>query len=130
MAKRRRTKIKTKKAKRVTKRRTMRRPTKKSRSKPTQKGTKRILKLFRSNKVLRKVYLTFPRQKTKEAIICDMYDRYRVRFNIRSASVDDQMGLIALEMEAETLDQMAKAFKYFEKRGVKVEPIEMDVIEP
>ena len=80
--------------------------------------------------IRRKVYLTFPQEKTKEAIICDMYDRYGVRFNIRSASVDDQMGLIALEVEAKTLDEMNKAFRYFEKRGVKVEPIEISVIEP
>ena len=84
----------------------------------------------RSRMIRRKVYLTFPREKTKEAIICDMYDRYGVRFNIRSASVDDQMGLIALEVEAKTLDEMNKAFRYFEKRGVKVEPIEISVIEP
>lgn len=79
--------------------------------------------------IRRKVYLTFPKEKTKEAIICDMYDRYRVRFNIRSASVDDQMGLIALEMEAKSLEEMNQAFRYFERRGVKVEPIEINVIE-
>ena len=82
-----------------------------------------------AKKIRRKVYLTFPREKTKQAIICDMYDRFGVRFNIRSASVDDQMGLIALELEANDLPTMEKAFKYFEKRGVKVEPIEMNVIE-
>lgn len=84
----------------------------------------------KTKKILRKVYLTFPRDKTREAIICDMYDRYKVRFNIRSASVDDQMGLIALEMEAKNIQDMGKAFAYFEKRGVKVEPIEINVIEP
>ncbi len=83
----------------------------------------------RTKKVTRKVYLTFPREKTKQAIICDMYDKLGVRFNIRSASVDDHMGLIALEMEAKDYETMVKAFKYFEKRGVKVEPIEMNVIE-
>lgn len=102
-------------------------------SKPTRKKVakkKATPRMTGSRKVTRKVYLTFPRDKTKEAIICDMYDRYRVRFNIRSASVDDQMGLIALEMEAVTVDDMNKAFRYFEKRGVKVEPIEISVIEP
>ena len=114
-----------KKSTRKAKRKTAKRTPAKRHAKP-----RRRLRLFRSQKVLRKVYLTFPRQKTKEAIICDMYDRYGVRFNIRSASVDDQMGLIALEMEAKTIDQMNKAFVYFEKRGVKVEPIEINVIEP
>lgn len=78
--------------------------------------------------IRRKVYLTFPGPKTKEAIICDMYDRCRVRFNIRSASVDDHVGLIALELTG-TEAKMKQAFDYFRKRGVKVEPIEINVIE-
>jgi ABC-type methionine transport system ATPase subunit len=81
------------------------------------------------SKVLkRKVYLTFPAAKTKEAVICDMYDRYKVRFNIRSASVSENLGLIALELEA-PLSELEKAFTYFRSRGVKVEPIEINVIE-
>ena len=80
-----------------------------------------------SKVVRRKVYLTFPAAKTREAIICDMYDQYKVRFNIRSASVTESLGLIALELEASEA-QMNKAFEYFKKRGVKVEPIELDVM--
>jgi ABC-type methionine transport system ATPase subunit len=95
---------------------------------PVRRVAKKSVK--RSKKVKRKVYLTFPKEQTKQAVICDMYDRHHVKFNIRSASVDDQMGLIAMEMEADSYDQMVKAFKYFEKRGVKVEPIEISVIEP
>lgn len=79
-------------------------------------------------KVRRKVYLTFPADKTKEAIICDMYDRFKVRFNLRSASVSENIGLIALELEG-TAGSLDQAIKYFRERGVKVEPIEMDVVE-
>jgi len=78
--------------------------------------------------VKRKVYLTFPAAKTREAIICDMYDRYKIRFNIRSASVNERIGLIALELEG-PLKMMEEAFGYFRKRGVKVEPIEINVVE-
>ncbi len=77
--------------------------------------------------VRRKVYLTFPTAKTKEAIICDMYDRYKIRFNIRSASVNENIGLIAMELEGPA-DKMDGAFDYFRKRGVTVEPIELDVM--
>ena len=83
-------------------------------------------KTSKTKAVRRKVYLTFPAKQTKEAIICDMYDRYKVRFNIRSASVNDSIGLIALELES-PIAEMEKAFDYFRKRGVKVEPIELDV---
>jgi ABC-type methionine transport system ATPase subunit len=84
---------------------------------------------MKKNKVIRrKVYLTFPGNKTKEPIICEMYEKFRVKFNIRSASVDDQVGLIALELEA-TEDKLEEAFRFFRKKGVKVEPIEINVIE-
>ncbi len=80
-----------------------------------------------SNTVRRKVYLTFPATKTKEAIICDMYDKYKIRFNIRNSSVTQEVGIIALELEGPE-DKMAEALKFFESRGVLVEPVEMDVI--
>lgn len=80
-----------------------------------------------SRVVRRKVYLTFPASKTREAIICDMYDQYKIRFNIRSASVNENIGLIALELEGPD-NRMQRAFEYFKKRGVKVEPIELDVM--
>lgn len=76
----------------------------------------------------RKVYLTFPAKQTTEAIICDMYDKYKVRFNIRSASVNEQVGLMAVELEAESMEKIKDAIEYFRSRGVKAEPIEMDVI--
>ena len=78
--------------------------------------------------VRRKIYLTFPTEKTREAIICDMYDQYKVRFNLRTASVNQQVGLIALELEGnpEKIDQ---AIEYFRARGVMVEPVELDIIE-
>lgn len=80
-----------------------------------------------SNNVRRKVYLTFPATKTKEAIICDMYDQYKIRFNIRNSSVTQEVGIIALELEGPE-DKMNEALKYFESRGVLVEPVEMDVM--
>ncbi len=77
--------------------------------------------------VKRKIYLTFPPAKVKEAIICEMYDRYKVRFNIRSATVTDAAGLIALELEGED-SAIQEAIAYFGKRGLTVEPIELDVL--
>ena len=78
--------------------------------------------------IKRKVYLTFPTDTITDAIICDMYDKYRVRFNIRSASVNDSVGLIALELEGEEA-KIVEAIEYFRSRGLRVEPIEMGVIE-
>jgi ABC-type methionine transport system ATPase subunit len=77
--------------------------------------------------VKRKIYLTFPTETVTDAIICDMYDKFRVRFNIRSASVNDSVGLIALELDGEE-EKINQAIEYFRSRGLTVEPIEMNVI--
>ncbi len=78
--------------------------------------------------IKRKVYLTFPSAQVKEGIICDMYDTYKVRFNIRSASVNEQVGLMAVELEGSD-ENVVNAMKFFQDRGLTVEPIEMSVIE-
>lgn len=78
--------------------------------------------------VKRKVYLTFPAAQVKEAIICDMYDKYKVRFNIRSASVNEQVGLMAMELEGED-SIIQEALEFFRQRHLTVEPIELGVIE-
>lgn len=75
-----------------------------------------------------KVYLTFPMQQVKEAVICDMYDKYKVRFNIRTASVNEQVGLMAVELEHEDNEVIQKAIEFFRERNLTVEPISMDVI--
>ncbi len=82
----------------------------------------------KKQEVKRKIYLTFPAEKTKEGLICEMYDRYKVRFNIRAASVTEDLGLIALELTGPE-DKMKQAFDFFRKNGLKVEPIEINVIE-
>lgn len=78
--------------------------------------------------VTRKVWLTFPALKTKESIICDMYDKCKVRFNIRQASVTKEVGVIALELEASP-EKIDEAVEYFKSRGLIVEPVELDVVE-
>lgn len=77
--------------------------------------------------VKRKIYLSFPAEKIRDSIICDMYDKYHVRFNIRTATVTETSGLMAIELEGES-DKVDQALDYFTKRGLMVEPIEMNVI--
>jgi ABC-type methionine transport system ATPase subunit len=81
-----------------------------------------------ANTVTRKVWLTFPADRTKESIICDMYDKFKVRFNIRQASVTKEVGVIALELDS-TSEKVDQALEYFKSRGLTVEPVELDVVE-
>lgn len=77
----------------------------------------------------KRVYLTYPAALVKEPIVCEMYDRLRVRFNLRTASVTDEIGIIGLELEGEP-ERIEAAMAFFRERGVTVEPIELDVLAP
>jgi ABC-type methionine transport system ATPase subunit len=78
--------------------------------------------------VRKRVYLTFPTELIKQPVVCDMYDRYKVRFSIRTASVSEEIGIIGLELEGED-ERVQAAMAFFRERGIRVEPIELDVVE-
>ncbi len=75
-----------------------------------------------------KVYLTYPLSLVKKPIIWECGQKFKVITNIRSASVSETMGLVALELIG-THSEIEKALRWFRKKGVKVEPIEQDIIE-
>jgi ABC-type methionine transport system ATPase subunit len=78
--------------------------------------------------VTKKIYLTFPKNKISEPVICAMYDKHRVSFNIRSASVTDDIGIMALELVGDSAEKIQAAIGFFKSAGLTVDPIEMDVI--
>ena len=78
-------------------------------------------------RVTRRVYLTFPGNLVREPIVCRMYDELRVEFNLRTASLTDEIGIVGLELSG-TASEVAAAMEFFRARGVRVEPIELDVM--
>jgi molybdopterin synthase sulfur carrier subunit len=78
-------------------------------------------------KVLR-LYLTYPSHLIKEPIIYQLGKKFKVVPNIRSASVKGDIGLVALELSGSE-KELEKAIKWLEKIGIKVEPIEQDIVE-
>lgn len=78
--------------------------------------------------ITKKFYLTFPKNLISEPVICAMYDKHKVQFNIRSASVTDEVGIMALELVADSAEKIQAAVGFFRSAGLTVDPIEMDVI--
>ncbi len=76
----------------------------------------------------RRVYLTYPKDQVKEPLLYQVCKKFDVVTNIRQASVSDKIGLVALELDGES-EEIEKAIQYFIDKGVKVEPIELDIIE-
>lgn len=76
----------------------------------------------------KRVYLTYPKEQVKEPLLYQCGQLFKVVTNIRQASVSDKIGLVALELEGDPAE-IEKAIKFFIEKGVKVEPIELDIIE-
>ena len=90
---------------------------------PAIAGGKGASKIFK-----KKVYLTFPSKQCKEPLIYLAGHKFKIVTNIRGANISDEIGIVALEMEGAAAE-IDKAIKYFQAKGLKVEPIEMNVIE-
>jgi ABC-type methionine transport system ATPase subunit len=75
----------------------------------------------------KRIYLTYPATLVREPLVCRMYAEIGVEFNLRTASVTDEIGIIGLELCGEPA-QIEAAISFFRQRGVRVEPIELDVL--
>ena len=75
-----------------------------------------------------KFYLTYPKKLVKEPLIYQMTRKFDLVFNVRSASVSEEIGIIALELDGRP-EEIEAAVDWFRSLGVTVEPIEKNVIE-
>ena len=82
----------------------------------------------RGRQTRHKFYLTYPKALVREPLIYHMAHRWDVVFNVRSASVSEEIGIIALEIDA-TNEILEEIVAWFREQGVIVEPIEKNVIE-
>ena len=75
-----------------------------------------------------KLYLTYPKTLVREPLIWRVTRDCDLVFNIRSASVSDEIGIIAIELDGAE-DAIERAIVWLRDQGVTVEPIEKNVIE-
>jgi L-aspartate semialdehyde sulfurtransferase ferredoxin len=77
---------------------------------------------------IQRFYLTYSQEQIKVPIIYQVGRKFRVVTNIRTASVSDHVGIVGLELEGEQ-PEIDAAVAWIASQGVKVEPIEKNVIE-
>ena len=77
--------------------------------------------------VTKRVKLTFPQDLIREPVIFTMARKYDVMPNIRRAKVTESVGEVVLELEGEE-KKLSDGIAYLKERGVKVEPVEGDVV--
>jgi len=73
-------------------------------------------------------WLTFPAERARHPLIWEMSKKYDLIFNVRNASVTEQVGVIAIELTGEQ-KTIGAALKWLQKNRVEVDPIELDVVE-
>jgi ABC-type methionine transport system ATPase subunit len=103
--------------------------TAKSKSKAKKAPTKAFpTKATAPRKEKRRFWLTYPPKLITRPVIWEMSRKYGIIFNVRQASVTEDIGILCLELEGFSTD-LRTAVNWLEKQGVKVEPVEINVIE-
>ncbi|MDB6064090.1 MAG: napF2 [Pedosphaera sp.] len=73
-------------------------------------------------------WLTFDAGGTTKPLIWEMSKKFDLVFNIRNSSVTPTLGVVAIELRGPkaTID---KAIRWFTRKGVHVDPVELSTIE-
>ena len=75
-----------------------------------------------------KLWLMFPPKLITTPVIWELSQKFPVITNVRQASVTDEIGIVCLELDGQREDIKA-SIKWLEKKGISVEPVEINVIE-
>ena len=75
-----------------------------------------------------RLWLMFPQRLITKPVVWELSQKFPVVTNVRQASVTGEIGLVCLELDGLAND-VKKAVAWLERRGVSVEPVEINVIE-
>lgn len=70
----------------------------------------------------------YPPKLITTPVIWQLSQKFPVVTNVRQASVTDEIGIVCLELDGPS-EAVEAAVQWLEKTGVKVEPVEINVIE-
>ncbi|MFN3598926.1 MAG: NIL domain-containing protein [Aquificaceae bacterium] len=70
-----------------------------------------------------RLQLIYPEEKVKDPILCMVCKSFEVVVNIRTAKVSKDTGILTIEIDGEA-EEIERAIKFMEERGVIVQPIE------
>ena len=75
-----------------------------------------------------RLWLMFPPKLITKPGVWELSKKFPVVTNVRQASVTDEIGLVCLELDGLAAD-VKKAITWLGRKGVSVEPVEINVIE-
>ena len=75
-----------------------------------------------------RLWLMYPPKLIKTPMIWELSLKFPLTTTVRQASVTDEIGIVCLELEGDRA-QIKAAIRWLEKKGINVEPVEINVIE-
>jgi ABC-type methionine transport system ATPase subunit len=72
--------------------------------------------------VKKQVYCTFPKEQIREPIVYNLCHQFQVVPNIRGATINEQMGIVFLDLEGEAAE-VDKAIAYLKSKNVRVDTV-------
>jgi hypothetical protein len=70
----------------------------------------------------------YPTRLITRPVVWELCKKFEVVTNLRQVSVNDEVGLVCLELDGER-DEIKRAIAWLEELGIKVEPVEINTIE-
>jgi len=74
-----------------------------------------------------RLHLTFPKECIAAPVVCEVAKNFDVVFSIRRANVEAETGWMHLELKGSE-EEIERAIAFMQERGVRVDPIEGDII--
>ena len=75
-----------------------------------------------------RLWLMFQPRLVVQPVVYELGKKFEVVTNIRQASVNEEIGLVSIEIEGPRAE-LDRAIAWLEEIGVKVEPVEINTIE-
>lgn len=75
-----------------------------------------------------RLWLMYPTRLITRPVVWELCKKFEIITNLRQASVNDEVGLVCLELDGER-SEIKRAIVWLEELGVKVEPVEINTIE-
>lgn len=75
-----------------------------------------------------RLWLTFSNDAIGKPLLCELAQKFQIRFAIHNASVTKELGIIAIEVEGDRA-VVKEAIAWLKTNGVQVDPVEIQIIE-
>jgi L-aspartate semialdehyde sulfurtransferase ferredoxin len=75
-----------------------------------------------------RLWLMYPPRLIQTPVVWQLGSRFKVVTNVRQASVNDEVGIVCLELDGPR-GEIKAAIRWLERLGINVEPVEISVVE-